>query len=329
VFHIGNQRIDSRVLLAPMAGVTDLPFRRLCRRFGAGLTTSEMLTSDITLWRSRKSSSRLRIEAQSHPISMQIAGSEPVQLAQAAKACQEAGAEIIDINMGCPAKKVCKKLAGSALLADEALVEKILYAVVEAVNVPVTLKTRTGPSLSDINADKISHIAEQAGVAAFALHGRTRACRFKGDAEHKTARDLSAKLSIPLIINGDIDSAQKALTLLENTNAEAVMVGRAALGQPWLIQDIKNYIETGTQGLSLSTEEKLNVVLTHLNDIYEFYGEFMGVRIARKHFGWYCNYLPNGKITSKTFNQLDSSAKQIQLAHSFFRTIKDYEDEAA
>lgn len=329
MFKIGSYQIDSPVLLAPMAGVTDLPMRRLCRHFGAGLTTSEMITSDTAMWQSRKSSTRLVVEQQNYPISMQIAGSDPAQLASAAQACVEYGAEIVDINMGCPAKKVCKKAAGSALLADEKQVERILTAVVKAVAVPVTLKTRTGTDQSNKNGVKIAKIAEDAGVSAIAIHGRTRACRFNGEAEYETVREVVNAVSIPVIANGDIRTKEQACAVLKSTQASALMIGRAALGRPWLFQELKQFLETGEPSSVLSWQEKRDVIVEHIQSIHAFYGEQQGVRIARKHHGWYCETLPEGTQSRSEFNQLGEADAQISHIKDYFFRLKTYEDKAA
>jgi len=329
MFNIGACHIDSQVLLAPMAGVTDIPFRRQCRAFGAGLTTSEMITSDTKMWQSRKSSTRLVVEHQDYPVSMQIAGSDPMQLADAAQACVEVGAEIIDINMGCPAKKVCKKAAGSALLADEPLVARILTAVVDSVNVPVTLKTRTGTDGDNKNGEIVAKLAEQSGVSAIAIHGRTRACRFTGKAEYDTIRRIAQSVDIPVLANGDICSAEQARTVLDYTGAAAILIGRAALGKPWLFQEIKHFLETGTPSLALTLQKKRAVILEHVRSVHAFYGETQGVRLARKHFGWYCESLPNGQHSRKEFNQLGEADKQISHIKEYFFRLKTNEDKAA
>jgi len=321
VFQIGDHKLDSPALLAPMAGISDLPFRRLCRKFGAGLTTSEMVTSDTKLWKSRKSATRLVIEAQSHPVSMQIAGSDAEQMVGAALGCKKLGADIIDINMGCPAKKVCKKLAGSALLSDEGLVNEILTEVVKAIDIPVTLKTRTGPDLSNKNAISIGRIAEKAGIKAIALHGRTRACRFNGRAEYETIRQLANEISIPVFANGDIDSAAKAKKIIDATSAKGVLIGRAALGRPWIFKEISSYLFSNDDIGEPSLEEKQEIIMSHLRDIHSFYGDFLGVRIARKHFGWYCDHLQNGKRASKFFNTLDSTEAQISCVKNISKYI--------
>lgn len=319
MLRIGDQNIDSVAFLAPMAGISDLPFRRLCRKFGAGLTTSEMLTSDTSLWKSRKSASRLVIEKQAYPISMQVAGSSPEQLADAARACQELGADIVDINMGCPAKKVLKKLAGSALLSDEGLVKEILTEVVNAVDIPVTLKTRTGPDTENKNATTIGKIADDAGIKAIALHGRTRACRFNGEAEYQTIKQLAKESSIPVLANGDIDSAQKAVQVLDITQASGILIGRGALGRPWIFKEITAAL-SGQEIDPPTHAEKQEIIISHLQEMHDFYGDFLGLRIARKHFGWYCNHLPNGKQTSRLFNALESTHEQLECVNNYFTT---------
>lgn len=329
MFTIGPHRIDSPVLLAPMAGVTDLPFRRLCRRFGAGLTTSEMITSNTQMWNSRKSSTRLTVEKQNYPISMQIAGSDPAQLADAAQACVEYGADIVDINMGCPAKKVCKKAAGSALLADEDLVENILRATVNAVKIPITLKTRTGTDTHHINGPRIAQIAEASGIQAIAIHGRTRACRFNGSAEYHTIKQIVESVRIPVLANGDISNTDCAHKVLQHTGAAGLLIGRAALGQPWIFAELNHALTNGGSAYSLPLHEKHGVVLEHIQHIHAFYGEPQGVRIARKHFGWYCGSLPHGEDSRRVFNQLGEADAQISHINNYFNKLKSNEDKAA
>lgn len=311
-----------------MAGVTDLPFRKICRQFGAGLTTSEMLTSDTSLWHSRKSSKRLVIDEQDWPISIQIAGSDPLMLADAAQACVELGAQIVDINMGCPAKKVCKKAAGSALLADEPQIEAILRAVIDAVEVPVTLKTRTGTEPSNRNSPRVAKMAEALGVSAIAIHGRTRACRFNGDAEYNTITEISSELSIPVLANGDINCADKAQAVIKKTGAAALLIGRGALGQPWLFRDIKHMLNHGELPTPLSMREKQHVVEQHLSALHAFYGPVQGVRIARKHFAWYCAHLPDGEQWRRKFNQLQEPEQQLWLNNNYFQWLISYEEQA-
>lgn len=320
MLQIGPYTLASRVILAPMAGVTDLPFRRLCRRFGAGLAVSEMVTSDTRLWHTRKSRLRLRHEGEYEPRAVQIAGSEPLAMAQAARLNVEQGAQIIDINMGCPAKKVCKKAAGSALLADEQRVGEILTAVVNAVEVPVTLKIRTGSTPDERNGVRIARIAEDAGIAALAVHGRTRACRFLGHAEYDTIAAIKSSVGIPVFANGDISSPQKARQVLQHTGADAVMIGRAAQGQPWIFRDINHYLQYGTVAAALDDSELCRVLLGHLRDLHEFYGAFMGVRVARKHVGWYlkANRPTNTETFRAHFNRLECPQLQYQAIELLF-----------
>jgi len=310
--------LRSRVLLAPMAGVTDAPFRKICQQMGAALTTSEMLTADTSLWDSKKSSQRLAGVSDTQPVprSVQIAGSDPQQMANAARACVENGAEIIDINMGCPAKKVCNKAAGSALLRDEKLVEDILVSVVNAVSVPVTVKIRTGWCPDTRNGTTIARIAEDAGIQALTVHGRTRACRFVADAEYQTIADIVHSVAIPVIANGDIDSPQLARQVLRDTNAQAVMVGRSTQGQPWLIREIDQYLKTNEHLPPLAFDRITDIISEHLLDLYRFYGEFLGVRIARKHIKWYLQGLASRLAVTldagylKSINKIESPGQQ-------------------
>ncbi len=301
MLQIGPYKLASRVVLAPMAGVTDLPFRQLCRRFGAGLVVSEMVTSDTRLWNTRKSQYRLNHEGEAEPRSVQIAGGDASMMAQAARLNAERGAQIIDINMGCPAKKVCKKAAGSALMKDQQLVTDILQAVVNAVDVPVTLKIRTGWSTQQRNGVDIAKIAEDCGISALAVHGRTRACGFNGSAEYDTIANIKTAVSIPVIANGDIDSPHKALQVMQYTGADAVMIGRAAQGRPWLCREIDQFLCSGDIVPSPNHNEVRQVLLEHLDALYAFYGEFMGVKIARKHVGW---YLKANEETDRNTNSL-------------------------
>jgi tRNA-dihydrouridine synthase B len=311
MFQIGPYTIDSQVVLAPMAGVTDRPFRQLCRRMGAGLVVSEMVTSDTRLWNSRKSALRLDHRGEAEPRSVQIAGGDPAMMAEAARMNAERGAQIIDINMGCPAKKVCNKAAGSALLRDEALVREILEAVVAAVDIPVTLKIRTGWSPEMRNGETIARIAEQSGIAALAVHGRTRADRYQGEAEYDTIARICAQVSMPVIANGDIDSPEKARQVLDHTGASAVMIGRAAQGRPWLLREIDHYLRHGKKLAAPEPAEVLEILTEHLHALYAFYGEYMGVRIARKHVGWYLQQHPDAAGFRKHFNQLETSSDQV------------------
>jgi tRNA-dihydrouridine synthase B len=329
---IGPYTLTSRVLLAPMAGVTDRPFRQLCKEFGAGLCVSEMVTSDHRLWNTRKSRLRLDHAGEAEPRSVQIAGGCPTQMAEAARMNVEHGAQIIDINMGCPAKKVCNKAAGSALLKDEQLVADILTAVVNAVEVPVTLKIRTGWSAENRNGISIAKMAEDCGIQMLTVHGRTRACGFAGHAEYDTIADIKSRVRIPVIANGDITSADDALTVLNKTGADGVMIGRAAQGQPWIFSQINHVLATGNTIAAPSPIEIKTLMLSHMKSLYDFYGEFMGVRIARKHVSWYLKTLPTATFRA-FFNKLETPAEQLTAIHHFFDhndlTINDVRKEQA
>jgi tRNA-dihydrouridine synthase B len=329
MFQIGPYLIDSQVILAPMAGVTDRPFRQLCRRLGAGLVVSEMVTSNAELWGSRKSSLRMDHTGESEPIAVQIAGNDPQMMAEAACFNAANGAQIIDINMGCPAKKVCKKAAGSALLKDEILVGRILNAVVSAVDVPVTLKFRTGWSLEERNALQIAKIAEEAGITALALHGRTRACGFSGNAEYDTIAAVVQAVKIPVFCNGDIDSVHKAKAVLDHTQAAALMIGRAAQGRPWIFREIEHFLRTGTELPDPSLHEVREILNIHLAELYRFYGEFLGPRIARKHVSWYLQTVPNSESFRKEFNQIETAKAQADMVQHFFEQIIKKEELAA
>jgi tRNA-dihydrouridine synthase B len=321
---IGGYTLGSPVVLAPMAGVTDRPFRTLCRQLGAGLAVSEMVTSDSALWHSRKTRLRLDHRGESGPISVQIAGSEPRQMADAARLNVDNGAQIIDINMGCPAKKVCKRAAGSALLRDEVLVSAILQAVTNAVSVPVTLKIRTGWAPEHRNAVNIARIAEAAGIRMLAVHGRTRACKFEGEAEYETIAAVKAAVSIPVVANGDIDSPEKAAAVLAATRADGVMIGRAAQGRPWLCGQIAQYLAHGTYTAAPDVRQLRQILLTHLRNLHEFYGEPIGARIARKHVGWYLACQPGAADFQQAFNRLENAAEQYRaLDHWFARMMNE------
>ena len=311
-----------------MAGVTDLPFRQLCRRMGAGLVVSEMVAADPSTWSSRKSRLRIQFGDEPAPRSVQIAGYDPVMMAEAARFNVQMGAEIIDINMGCPAKKVCKRAAGSALLKYPDLVNDILTAVVSAVDVPVTLKIRTGWDRQNRNAVTIAKIAENAGISALAIHGRTKACRFVGEVEYDTIAEVVESVSIPVIANGDISDPQKAVSVLKYTNAAAVMIGRAAQGNPWIFNQINHYLKYG-QALALpSMSECFHVMSDHLSALHKFYGEVGGVRISRKHIGWYINPLPGGREFTRVFNTLETTAEQRRSLRGFFIGYSDQEQVA-
>jgi tRNA-dihydrouridine synthase B len=319
--HIGPFRIDPPLALAPMAGVTDKPFRQLCKRLGAGLAMSEMTTSDPRLWRTRKSPHRMDHAGEPDPVSVQIAGSSPAMLAEAARYNVDHGAQIIDINMGCPAKKVCNAWAGSALLADEPLVARICKSVVDAVDVPVTLKIRTGQRPEHRNALAIARIAEDAGIAALAVHGRTRSQKYEGFAEYDTIAAVKEAISIPVFANGDIDSPAKALEVLEYTRADALMIGRAAQGRPWVFREIAHYLVTGELLPEPGLTEVRDILLGHLDDLYGFYGETAGVRIARKHLGWYAKDRPENQAFRAVVNTAESAHEQRRLTREYFDAL--------
>lgn len=315
---IGPYQLGSRFLLAPMAGISDAPFRRLCRSLGAGLTTSEMTTADISLWTTPKSRRRLDIDGDIRPRVVQIAGSDPAQMARAATLCVERGAQIIDINMGCPAKNVCRKQAGSALLQDEGLVGRILDAVVAAVDVPVTLKIRTGPDPRHKNGVSIARIAENAGIQALAVHGRTRACRFRGEAEFETIAQIKYAINIPVIANGDIRTVEKSLEVLRLSSADGLMIGRGAQGRPWIFRDLNSFHETGLVAAPLAKTELRDIILGHLNDMHQFYGDATGVKVARKHLAWYCANLDKSEEFRSQVVRVESASEQLRLTREYF-----------
>ena len=314
---LGRHALRNGLFVAPMAGVTDQPFRTLCRRFGAALAVSEMVSSRPELRHTRKSRLRREHAGEASPISVQIAGADPAMMAEAARENAGEGAEIIDINMGCPAKKVCNVAAGSALLSDEPLVGRILDAVVRAVDVPVTLKIRTGPSPERRNALRVARIAESAGVRALAVHGRTRACGFRGEAEFDTIAAVKAEVRIPVIANGDIATPEQARQVLERTGADGVMIGRAAHGRPWLFREMLAYLGSGMRPAPPGAGEMRAVVLEHLEAIHGLYGEALGVRIARKHIGWYVRGLPGGEAFRRAANTLETAAAQLAAVGRF------------
>ena len=318
---IGNLRIDPPVALAPMAGVTDKPFRQLCKRLGAGLAVSEMTTSDPRLWQTRKSLHRMDHAGEPDPVSVQIAGSDPARLAEAARYNVAHGAQLIDINMGCPAKKVCNAWAGSALLADEPLVARICKAVIEAVEVPVTLKIRTGQTPEQRNALSIAHIAEDCGIAALAVHGRTRSQKYEGFAEYDTIAAVKAQVSIPVFANGDIDSPANAREVLGFTRADALMIGRAAQGRPWIFREIAHFLATGESLPEPDINEVRDILLGHLDDLYAFYGETAGVRIARKHLGWYAKDRAENAAFRTIVNAAESAHEQQRLTRAYFDAL--------
>jgi len=320
---IGPYLIDPPLVLAPMAGVTDKPFRLLCKRMGAGMAASEMTCADPRLWRTAKSRQRMDHAGEPTPICVQIAGSDPQRLADAARFNVDHGAQIIDINMGCPAKKVCNVWAGSALLRDEALVARILGAVVAAVAVPVTLKIRTGWDNAHRNALAIARIAEDCGIAALAVHGRSRDQLYTGCAEYDTIAAVKAALHIPVIANGDIDSPQKAAQVLRQTGADAVMIGRAAQGRPWIFREIRHYLAGGALLPPPSLAEVRDILLSHLDQLHAFYGEPQGVHIARKHLGWYARDRPENAAFRSVVNAAQSAAVQRQLTTDYFARLID------
>lgn len=315
---IGPYTLKNNLVVAPMAGVTDRPFRQLCKTLGAGMAVSEMVSSNSLLWGSEKTKRRANHEGEVDPISVQLLGTDPDMLAGAAQYNVDQGAQIIDINMGCPAKKICNVMAGSALLQDEALVGRILTAVVKSVNVPVTLKIRTGWDKDHRNALNILHIAEDAGIQALAMHGRTRACGYSGDAEYDTIAAVKASARIPIIANGDITSPEKAKFVLEYTKADAVMIGRAAQGRPWIFREIEHFLKTGEHLPQPEVAEIHKVLMHHLHDLYNFYGEYSGVRIARKHISWYTKGLAGSAAFRHAMNQLQTSEQQIAAVDLFF-----------
>ena len=318
---IGPITIDPPVFLAPMAGVTDKPFRVLCKRLGAGLAVSEMTTSDPRFWHTAKSLHRMDHAGEPDPVGVQIAGTDPLVLAGAARHNVAHGAQLIDINMGCPAKKVCNAWAGSALMRDERLVARILEAVVAAVDVPVTLKIRTGWDAANRNAPAIARIAQASGIAALAVHGRSREQHYAGVAEYDTIAAIKAEARIPVIANGDIDSPEKAAWVLRHTGADAVMVGRAAQGRPWIFREIAHHLRTGERLPEPGVAEVRDILLGHLRELHAFYGEESGVRIARKHLGWYARDRPENAAFRAVVNQAQTADAQLRLTRDYFDAL--------
>lgn len=321
--YIGPYQLSNNLIVAPMAGVTDRPFRTLCKYFGAGHAVSEMMTADKTLRMSKKSLYRANFDGELAPISAQIAGSDPEQLAEAARYQVANGAQIVDINMGCPAKKVCNKLAGSALLQDEDLVATILDAVVAAVDVPVTLKTRLGFLNGEENILRVAKRAEDSGIAALALHGRTREDMYLNTARYELIREVKKNIHIPLIANGDIDSPEKAKYVLDYTGADAVMIGRAAQGRPWIFREIAHYLETGEHLAAPEIVEVKQVLMGHLAELYQFYGEYSGCRIARKHIAWYTKGLRSSNEFRQNMYKVENTADQAKVVESYFDQLLD------
>ena len=320
-FRIGPHVLPNRVFVAPMAGVTDRPYRQLCKRLGAGYAVSEMAASNALLWASVKTTRRINHDGEIAPKAVQIAGADPEMMAQAARFNVERGAQIIDINMGCPAKKVCNVAAGSALMQTPNLIREIVSAVVNAVKddgIPVTLKMRTGWNRQHRNAPEIARMVEDLGIAMLTIHGRTREDKYQGQAEYDTIAQIKQQLRIPIVANGDIDSPQKAKAVIDHTGADAVMVGRAAQGRPWIFRQIAHYLDTGELLPDPTEQEIASWLKDHLLDHYQFYGEFMGVRTARKHIGWYLKGLPGVKVFRDFLNQLESTDEQLQAIDHFF-----------
>jgi tRNA-dihydrouridine synthase B len=319
--HIGPFHLKNNLIVAPMAGVTDRPFRQLCKTMGAGMAVSEMVASNSLLWGSEKTRRRANHEGEVDPIAVQIAGADPRMLAEAARYNVDQGAQIIDINMGCPAKKVCNVMAGSALLKDEPLVGRIVSMVVAAVDVPVTLKIRTGWDRENRNALRVARIAEDSGIQALAIHGRTRACGFAGDAEYDTIAAVKSEVKVPVIANGDIATPEQVKQVLDYTKADAVMIGRAAQGRPWMFREIQHYLETGGELPPPEVGEIHRVLVAHLHDLYEFYGEHTGVRVARKHISWYTKGLAGSAAFRHAMNQLETCREQLAAVDAFFAQL--------
>jgi tRNA-dihydrouridine synthase B len=315
---IGSIQLKNNLIVAPMAGVTDRPFRSLCKKLGAGMAISEMVASNSLLWGSEKTIRRGNHEGEVEPKVIQIAGADPEMMAEAAKYNVDKGADIIDINMGCPAKKICNVYAGSALLKDEVLVARIVDAVVGAVAVPVTLKIRTGWDKQNRNAIRIARIAQEHGIQSLAMHGRTRACMYTGDAEYDTIRDVKRSVSIPVVANGDIQTPEKARFVLEYTGADAIMIGRAAQGRPWIFREIEHYLRTGTRLPPPEVAEIREVLVGHLHDLYAFYGYERGVRVARKHISWYTKGLKNSAVFRARMNTIETAELQLAAVARFF-----------
>jgi tRNA-dihydrouridine synthase B len=325
---IGSYELPNNLALAPMAGVTDLPFRLLCRRMGAGIAAGEMLTSDVRLYHTAKSRRRMDHSGEAEPRVVQIAGGDPQMMADAARRNVDAGAQIIDINMGCPAKKVCNKAAGSALMRDEPLVRQILEAVVKVVDVPVTLKMRTGWDQSSRNAVTIARLAEAIGIQALAVHGRTRACMYQGEAEYETIRHIKRSVAIPIFANGDIDSPRKAQFVLEQTGADGLMVGRSAQGRPWIFSEIETYLRSGAELAAPSAAEVRDIMLAHLRDLHAFYGDEAGVRVARKHIDWYAQGRASANALRHAVMQAQDAATQLDCARAYFDALADAAEDA-
>ena len=326
---IGQYQLSNNLVLAPMAGVTDRPFRQLCRELGAGLAVSEMVSSNSLLWGSEKTKRRADHSGENEPRSVQIMGADPQMMAEAARYNADNGAQIIDINMGCPAKKVCNVAAGSALLRDEALVGQILDAVIGAVDIPVTLKFRTGWDRDNRNGVSIAHIAEQAGIQAIAIHGRTRADGYTGEAEYDTIAAIKQSVNIPVIANGDITTPQKAKHVLDYSGADGIMIGRAAQGRPWIFREINHYLATGELLPEPSLEDIRELLIGHLHNLYAFYGDYTGVRMARKHISWYSKGQRHGAAFRQAVNRVEQADEQLRMVNEFFDRLLQGEVAAA
>ncbi len=329
---IGSYKLANALFVAPMAGVTDRPFRQLCKKLGAGYAVSEMIASNAMLWNSEKTQRRANHDGEFKPIAVQIAGADPVMMAQAAKLNADRGAQIIDINMGCPAKKVCNVAAGSALLKDQPLVQQIVEAVVNAVGIgpnaiPVTLKIRTGWDREHKNALEIAKIAQNSGISMLTIHGRTRADLYHGEAEYETIRAVKESIAIPVVANGDINSPEKAKQVLSATKADAIMIGRAAQGRPWIFREIAHYLQTGKKLPNPQVSEIQAIMNEHLMDHYSFYGEYTGLRTARKHIAWYCKGLRNSHAFRHRMNTADDCKTQLQMVNDYFEEMKLHSDQ--
>ncbi len=326
---IGPYTLNNNLLLAPMAGVTDRPFRQLCKQLGAGMAVSEMVSSNSLLWGSEKTKRRANHAGETEPKSVQIMGADPTMMAEAARYNVDTGAQIIDINMGCPAKKVCNVAAGSALLQHEILVKEILEAVVAAVNIPVTLKIRTGWDTANRNGVAIAHIAQESGIQALAIHGRTRACGYSGDAEYNTIAAIKQSINIPVIANGDITTPEQALLVLEKTGADGLMIGRAAQGRPWIFREIDHFLRTGEKLPEPSITEVRDILLGHLHNLYEFYGERTGILMARKHISWYSKGQRDGATFRQAVNRVETVNEQLKMTEDFFERLQQNLQQAA
>jgi tRNA-dihydrouridine synthase B len=326
---IGPYTLNNNLVLAPMAGVTDRPFRQLCKQLGAGMAVSEMVSSNSLLWGSEKTKRRANHEGETEPKSVQIMGADPKMMAEAARCNADAGAQIIDINMGCPAKKVCNVAAGSALLQHESLVKEILEAVVSAVSVPVTLKIRTGWDTANRNGVAIARIAQESGIQALAVHGRTRACGYSGDAEYDTIAAVKQAINIPVIANGDITTPEKAKLVLDKTGVDGLMIGRAAQGRPWIFREVDHFLRTGEKLPEPSITEVRDILMGHLHNLYEFYGERTGILMARKHISWYSKGQRDGATFRQAVNRVETMEEQLQMTEDFFERLHQNLQQAA